>query len=445
MLSVEQALTSKFPRFFERNPAVVTGPLVKFLRLLFHEREINHFLESNGNLGAFELIEKVLEYFQFGYSVSNIDKENIPATGKVVIVANHPLGALDALALIRLVREVRKDVKVVANDLLMHLPPLRPLLLPVDNFSRSTSKQGIQRIIDSLENEEAVIIFPSGEVSRVRPTGIKDARWHNGFLRFAKKTQAPILPVFIDARNSALFYGLSMLYKPLAALLLVHEMFGQRAKMVRFKVGEPVPFRNLDIHGVNGKTQVKLVKRHLYQISRNKKGVFATEKCVAHPEDRQLLKRELKGAELLGVTADQKKIYLCRPDSGSALLREIGRLREVTFRAVAKAPASAATWTPTTPITSTWCCGTTKSWRWWAPTAWARATPSWPSTAPAASTPAPCSNSRKASCPIWRTPSSWAAASCSRATGARAPSTICGTASAPICAPARTSAIYSGP
>lgn len=334
MLSVEQALTAKFPGFFEHQPRLVTTPLIKFFRLLFHEREINQFLASNGGIGAFEFVERVLTYFNFGYAVSNLDRDNIPAVGRLVIVANHPLGALDALALIRLISEVRRDVKVVANDLLMHIEPIRPLLLPVDNLGGATRREGIQRIMETLEQEEAVIFFPAGEVSRAGPTGIHDGKWKSGFLNFAVKSGAPLLPVHIDARNSVLFYGLSTLYKPLAAVLLVHEMFKQHSKLVRFRVGEPIPAHALHRPGLTPKAQVRLVRDHHHRIAKGKRGLFVTERAIAHPEERRAIKRELDGAERLGQTSDGRRIYLFDATTDSALLREIGRLREVTFRAV---------------------------------------------------------------------------------------------------------------
>ena len=117
-------------------------------------------------------MEAVLEYFNFGYIISNKDKANIPSSGRVVIIANHPLGALDALALISLVKEVRSDVKVLANDVLMHIEPLQELLIPIDNLNGSTAKESIKTIYEALQRDEALIVFPSGEVSRAHPTGI---------------------------------------------------------------------------------------------------------------------------------------------------------------------------------------------------------------------------------------------------------------------------------
>ncbi|MCU7916319.1 MAG: 1-acyl-sn-glycerol-3-phosphate acyltransferase [Candidatus Thiodiazotropha sp. (ex Gloverina cf. vestifex)] len=112
-------------------------------------------------------------------------------------VANHPLGALDALSLIQMISRVRSDIRVVANDLLSALEPLGDLLLPVDNLGGGSSRKGIKRVYAALEREELVIVFPAGEVSRLRPNGVRDVHWKSGFLQFVRRTASPLLPIFI--------------------------------------------------------------------------------------------------------------------------------------------------------------------------------------------------------------------------------------------------------
>ena len=116
-----------------------------------------------------DFVEQVLEYFNISYSTCNVGKERIPNKGKLVIIANHPKGSLDALALIKLISEVRQDIKVVANQMLMALTPLHPLLLPVNNMQGRTAKDNILNIQEHLQSEAVVIVFPAGEVSRLRP------------------------------------------------------------------------------------------------------------------------------------------------------------------------------------------------------------------------------------------------------------------------------------
>ncbi len=333
MLNIEQAVQQKFPRFQHTSPWI-KKPTLGFLRKITHEHEVNRFLDLHQDLRGFDFIDQVLDYFNFSYSVSHRDRINIPATGRVVIVANHPLGALDGLSLLKLVGEVRRDVKIVANDMLMNFAALESLFLPVDNLSKSTRKSSVARIVDSLNNDEAVIVFPAGEVSRIRPSGVRDGKWNSGFLNFAKKTNAPILPIFIGARNSSLFYSASMVYKPLSGMMLAHEMFNKNSKNITMRVGETIPYQQIEQLPLVKAEKAKLLRRHLYRIAKGKKSLFKTEQTIAHPIERRFIKRELQNAELLGETADNKKIYLFdyRPDS--AVMHEIGRLRELTFRQV---------------------------------------------------------------------------------------------------------------
>ncbi|MCV6590117.1 MAG: lysophospholipid acyltransferase family protein [Marinobacterium sp.] len=332
-ISVEQVLTDKYPAFATK-PAPLRNSTLFLLRRLIREQEINRFLETHSHCSGFEFIEQVLDYFDFTYSLSNRDRSNIPSTGRVVIVANHPLGALDGLALLKLIGEIRRDVKIVANDMLMHFEPLNGLILPVDNMGKSTRKQDIARIVDSLQNEEAVIVFPAGEVSRASLTGIKDGKWNSGFIRFARKANAPVLPVYIGGKNSSLFYGASCLNRNLATLLLAREMFKQHATTLPVRIGEQISFSQLDSIPVSNQEKARLLRKHLYRIARHRSPLFITERTIAHPQDRQTLKQELRDAQLLGETSDGKKIYLFDHQPDSVVMKEVGRLREVSFRCV---------------------------------------------------------------------------------------------------------------
>ena len=333
MINVQTSVLTKYPQV-NYIPTPILSPFFLAIKKVIHQNDINKFLEENKYLGAFSFIESVLEYFNFSYKVSSNEIENIPASGRVVIIANHPLGALDALSLIHLIRKVRPDIKVVANDMLAQIEQLKPILVGVNSFEESISKSSVQEIHQALEQEEALIIFPSGEVSRARPNGVKDTKWHKGFLKFAKKNRSPILPVYIKAKNSAFFYTLSSLNKSFSALLLPHEMFKQKSGSLDFVIGESIPFKSYENSHLDLKSQVKLFRKHLYKIAKGKKGVFSTQHSIAHPEDRQALKHELANAQKLGETSDGKQIYLYEYTKGSILLQEIARLREHTFRKV---------------------------------------------------------------------------------------------------------------
>lgn len=332
MFTVENVLNKHYPGLANR-PLI--GPSLTFvLRHLLHEKELKEFVDNYPHCHDIDFVEQVLEFFNISYSVRNSEKSRIPASGKAIIIANHPIGSLDALALIKLISEVRSDVKVVANQMLMEINALNSMLLPVNNMQGGTPKQHLHAIQNHITNEGIVLIFPAGEVSRLRPQGVRDTQWQSGFLRLAKQAKAPIIPVFIDAKNSPLFYGISMIYKPLATVLLVKEMFKQRKKHLPMRIGEAIPYSSYGGLALPLKEQVKLFKRHLYKIALGKKGIFQTQAPIALPEHRQDLKKAIHKCERLGSTVDNKLIYLYQHQGSSPIMREIGRLRELAFRAV---------------------------------------------------------------------------------------------------------------
>jgi len=333
MIDVEAAVSDKFP-LLANSPAFFRTPALGWLKRLLHEAEINDFLQRHREAHGLEWIDQVFEHLEFSYAVSARERANIPATGRVVIVANHPIGSLDGLALLKLVGEVRGDVKIVANDVLSQFEALDKLLIPVDNLGGGSAVRGYRQVLRELEAEHAVILFPAGEVSRARPSGVKDGPWRPGFLHFARKAQAPLLPIQVQARNSLLFYGASMLFKPMGTLLLSDEMFKQQAREIRFRLGEPIAPRQLASSELHDRTLVKRLRQHVYRLHRPEKSRFVTERTVAHPEPRQALQQELREAQLLGVTRDNNAIYLADWREDSALIREIGRLRELSFRKV---------------------------------------------------------------------------------------------------------------
>tara|TARA_R110002033_G_scaffold45441_1_gene88827 strand:+ start:9997 stop:11703 length:1707 start_codon:yes stop_codon:yes gene_type:complete len=333
MVNVEKEIKKKFPKL-DLESSFINKSLISLAKKVVHEDSINEFLQTNAHKKGFEFVDAVLDNFDFDYTVSSNDIQNIPSSGKVVIIANHPLGGLDALCLLKLVGKVRKDVKIVANDFLAGIEALSSLFVPIDNYKRRQSKKDIKAIYDALNNDEAIIIFPAGEVSRATPKGIKDPVWSKGFLSFAQHCNAPILPILVDGKNSKIFYTISILNKTFSTLLLSHEMFKKKSKKISIKIGEIIPNENIMPKGINKRYLLTLYKKHLYALKKGKKSFFVTQKAIAHPESRQDIMNELKSSKIIGETADGKIIYLYNYTDDSIVLKELGRLRELSFRSV---------------------------------------------------------------------------------------------------------------
>ena len=333
MIDIQKEIEKKFQKIKEKENFLKKS-LFKIAKKIVHEDSINQFLSQNSHLKGFEFVDAVLDYFDFDYTISSNDLQNIPTSGKVVIIANHPLGGLDALCLLRLISTVRKDVKIVANDFLAGFEALNSLTIMIDNYKIKQAKTDIKKIYDSLNKEEAIIIFPAGEVSRATTKGIKDPSWNRGFLNFAQNTNAPILPIFLDAKNSKTFYTISIINKTFSTLLLSHEMFNKKSKRINIKIGRIIPNENIVPKGIDKKFLLNLYKKHLYSLKKGKKSFFETQSAIAHPVSRIDLLNELKKSKLIGQTADGKKIYLYDYVEDSIVLKELGRLREISFRKV---------------------------------------------------------------------------------------------------------------
>lgn len=331
MHSFEQQLQQRFPHWFRGRRARLARPLLKAVGRWSRLDAIADHLRANGHLRDFHFVQATLEFLQARYECDPAQLGRIPGSGRLLIVANHPSGALDALALLDAVGRVRRDVRIVANDLLSALEPLSGVLLPIRVLGGRPRADSLRAVEAALEREECVILFPAGEVARLGLRGITDGRWRRGFLAFARATGAPVLPVRIEARNSALFYGASTLFKPAGTALLAREMFARRSRRIGLRIGHPL---RLPADG-NAVELLRQVRRDLHAIGtpRERAAPSGPEPLI-EPIEPALVRVGVEAMERLGDTFDGKQIRVGRLAQGAPLLREIGRLRELTFRAV---------------------------------------------------------------------------------------------------------------
>ena len=341
-LSISEIIKSKNPSLLMRSPAFFKNFIIKIFALLIHQNEINECLLKYCDKKNFEFIDEVFDDFDFSYQVSDKDKKKIPSEGKLLVVSNHPLGGLDGLALLKLVSEVRQDVKIIVNDILLNIDNLKELFLPFDLEKKSFQKENLERIGEALTKEEAIIIFPAGEVSRPGINGIKDGKWNKGVIHFSQKYGTPILPVYIDAKNSLLFYLSSLVNKEFSKFLLPNELFNKRSKTITIKIGHQVPSAAFSGYHNRNNYTAKLLKKQIYLLKKNIHGPFITEKNIIHPVDRKLLKAQLRKKDLIGLTNDEKEIYFVDFISSPDVVKEISRLREITFRKVGEGTGNKA-------------------------------------------------------------------------------------------------------
>jgi putative hemolysin len=245
VIDVDGLIRSKNPKLKKWLP----GFVVRYLKRILHEDEVNEFLDLHKDKSGHEFCEAAVNYLEMKILINGI--ERIPKTGPVVITMNHPLGGMDAIAFIHALQNHRKDLKFIVNDVLMHLTNLQPFFVGVNKYGRNEKSARVQ-IMELFQSDHAICIFPAGLVSRKNHGEVKDLEWKKTFMTYAIKYQIPILPVYIDGELSPFFYRLSNFRKSirikanLEMLYLANELFKQRKKTISFEIGEPIQISALD-------------------------------------------------------------------------------------------------------------------------------------------------------------------------------------------------------
>jgi len=338
MLDIETAYKKNFTKAMKYLPSFMNEMFIKILKKLFHEKTFNDIYKKNHYQKNLEFADSMIELLGIHYTVELNELKNIPSIGRILVIANHITGASDAFTLVQLIANVRenKKVKVMVNGMLMGMEQALDLLIPVDNISGNITKKSFIAINEALKDEEAVIIFPAGIVSRLSWRGIRDLPWKASFLKIAKKNNTPILPIRIEARNSILFYIVSLvLPMKLSGLMLPREFaIAGQLPPLHFHIGEVIPVSSFSDQNISINEYVKLFYKHLYTLGTEKVAPLTTETTITSAHNKILLKEEVNKAEVLGHTLDGKKIILAEAKDAPFLMQELGRVREISFRAI---------------------------------------------------------------------------------------------------------------
>jgi putative hemolysin len=331
MLDLEATARTRFPSWFLGARAPVARALVRQVARFARIDDAARLLDSHAHLHGFELVEALLQSLDAGYLVDPIERQRIPEAGPVVVCSNHPLGLLDALALLHCVGQVRRDVRIVANDLLGSIAGLRGLLLPVRVLGGAVTADSVRAIDDALAARRAVLVFPAGEVARLGWRGVREAPWQRGFVWFAARAGAPVVPAHVRARNSSWFYAAAAIAAPLGTALLPREAVARKGQRMTIRIGHALATEHAR-DPVAALALVGHVRAAVDAIARGTPGRGAVAP-VAHVVAHADIVRDVARLPCLAVFG-ARRIHAGRVAPGSALMAEIGRLRELTFRAV---------------------------------------------------------------------------------------------------------------
>lgn len=263
-IDIDQVLAEKSPALAKTIPRFVKN----YLKRIVHEDELNEVVSVNKGKSGLEFSKYVLNKYHIHVSVNGL--ENIPSTGGVIIAANHPLGGMDALAMVQEFSKVRSDFQFVVNDILLHLENMKDLFVGVNKHGGNT-KTALIQLNELFESDKAVVVFPAGLVSRKKKGVLKDLEWQKTFISRARKYQKNVIPVHVSGQLSPFFYRLSNLRSffgikaNLEMLYLVDETTKQRNKNIHIHIGKPINFTTFD----NSKSDYEWaqeVKEKVYQL-----------------------------------------------------------------------------------------------------------------------------------------------------------------------------------
>lgn len=239
-INVEEVIRSKNPSLAKYLP----GFILRYLKRIVHEDEVNDFIKRHGDKTSFGFVDAIVEEFKIKVAVKG--EENIIKSGGCIYAANHPLGGLDAMALIQELGRHRMDLKFIVNDILLQLKNLQDIFIGVNKHGKN-SAEALEAIDNLYKSEMATVIFPAGLVSRKIDGEIKDLMWRKSFISKAKKFNRAVVPVHIQGANSAFFYNLANFRKSIGIkaniemLYLMDEMYHQAGKTVTVTFGQPIP------------------------------------------------------------------------------------------------------------------------------------------------------------------------------------------------------------
>ncbi|MGH8497975.1 MAG: lysophospholipid acyltransferase family protein [Methylococcales bacterium] len=327
---------------------ILAGLAEKFLRLRVLEK--TYQAASSGTRGPYRFVHGVLKHLNIRYQVHRENFEVACEKGPAIVVANHPFGGIDAVVMTCILLGMRSDVKIIANGLLLRIPELSDLLIGVDAFGGKESKTrngtAIREAVDWVKKGGMLMFFPAGEVSHfnLRSRQVSDSEWSHLLGWLVDMTGAPVIPAYFHGQNSRLFQVLGLLHPALRTALLAHELINKKNRTLHVALGAPVDSEALRAFGDRAKVvqYLRLRTYSLKALCTSDTNILRADRPFHNPRlplvdapDVRLLVDEIEKLpkDCCLVEHDAMAVYCFKADQAPWILQEIGRLRELTFRA----------------------------------------------------------------------------------------------------------------
>ena len=302
---------------------------------------------------------KLLDLYSISYMLSEKDLSQIPKSSAVVVLANHPFGAIEGILLATILRSVRPDAKIMANYLLGRIKEIHDFFFFVDPFqkngSASINKKSLRKMMQFLRQGGMLGIFPAGEVAHfdMRDLSIKESKWKEQIVRIIRKTKSSVLPVYFEGTNSLLFHLLGLIHPFLRTAMIPRELVNKRGKSIEVKIGSLISFSKLEAFKSDAEMMDYLNCRTLMLKNRGiapKASIrFTRNKKFPLAEIGPSLSKDLLIKDIYNLPPDQAllegkdyAVFYAKMEQAPTLLQEIGRLREITFREIGEGSGNSA-------------------------------------------------------------------------------------------------------
>lgn len=281
-----------------------------------------------------------------GVSLELHNKNNlgeIPREGPLLIVANHPLGGLEGVAIAKVIADIRPDLKVLTNELLRRIPELAEIFIGVDVLSGNAAAGnvgGIKQVHKHLKNDGAVLIFPAGMVSAYDhgQRRVQDRSWSRLVGQLLKRYQCTCLPVHVGGRNSSYFYAAGLLHPRLRTALLPRQLANKQNFSLPLTFGRPVPATELRLL-----KSPKAITDYL-RVSTDALARTTIPKNANHQQGVETFDPELSSVQSIStidslaeyrlIEHEQFDVYCAPFHSLGPVMEQIAIAREITFRSV---------------------------------------------------------------------------------------------------------------
>jgi len=338
----------KFHKVFQ----VFQNPLEKLICL----HHINHvYARAVSAPDQWQFLTALLQALDVHYNLAEEDLARIPAQGPVVVVSNHPFGGVEGIILPALLGRVRRDVKILANYLLRPVIELQDLFIYVDPFSGKGAARanlaGLRKALLWLQQGGLLAVFPAGEVSHLTWPHLKitDPVWSTTVAGLIRKSRAQVVPLFFAGHNGALFQCLGLIHPLLRTALLPREAVNKSGKTIQIKIGRVIGQEKIRYLGSDDQV-TEYLRLRTYMLQENFSPVSTKNPLIPRSPvkkknllekiipalDQKLLIQEVNNLPTSQILVHSGNLAVCYAEASQIphLLREIGRLREVTFRIV---------------------------------------------------------------------------------------------------------------